>query len=62
MFGSIMSGVGSIAGGLLSGAGGLFGGKGGQSGVQKRSKQLAYDQLGLMLDAVNKYHSLYNQY
>ena len=62
MFGTIMSGVGSIAGGLLSGAGGLFGGKGGQSGVQKRAKQLAYDQYGLMLDAVNKYHSLYNQY
>lgn len=62
MFGSIMSGVGSIAGGLLSGAGGLFGGKGGQSGVQKRAKQLAYDQYGLMLDAVNKYHNLYNQY
>ena len=62
MFGTIMSGVGSIAGGLLSGAGGLFGGGGGQSGVQKRSKQLAYDQLGLMLDAVNRYRSMYDQY
>lgn len=62
MFGSIMSGVGSIAGGLLSGAGGLFGGSKGQSGVQKLAKSLAYNQLGLMNDAVLKYKGLYNQY
>lgn len=62
MFGSIMSGVGSIAGGLLSGAGGLFGGGGGESGVEKRAKQLAYDQYGLMIDAVNQYRNLYSQY
>lgn len=62
MFGSIMSGVGSIAGGLLSGAGSLFGGSGGESGVQGLSKTLAYNQLGLMNDAVLKYKGLYNDY
>lgn len=62
MFGTIMSGVGSIAGGLLSGAGGLFGGSKGQSGVQKLAKSLAYNQLGLMNDAVLKYKGLYNEY
>lgn len=62
MFGTIMSGVGSIAGGLLSGAGGLFGGGGGQSGVEKLAKSLAYNQLGLMNDAVLKYKGLYNEY
>lgn len=62
MFGTVMSGVGSIAGGLLSGAGGLFGGGGGQSGVEGLAKSVAYNQLGLLNDAILKYKGLYNEY
>lgn len=62
MWGEVISGVGSIAGGLLSGAGGLFGGGDEPSPEEILAGQLGMAQMGLQLEAVNKYGQLYNDY
>lgn len=62
MWGEVISGVGSIAGGLLSGAGGLFGGGDEPSPEEILAGQLGMAQMGLQLEAVNRYGQLYNDY